>query len=240
MNNKLISIIIPVYNHAHTLKRSLDCVFRQTYRPLEVVIVNDGSTDNFGPTIRTIMMTRLSKTVNIKIINQENRGAPSAKNIGFTQSHGDYVIFWDADTIAEPVMLEKMVGVLEKNPSASYVYCDYKFGWKKMPGQRFDPTQLKLFNYIDTTSLLRREDFVLFDEQLKKFQDWDMWLTLLSKGKVGVWLPEMLYKKIVAGRDGISSWLPSFFYKLPWKTKAVKKYEEARRKIVSKHHLMPL
>lgn len=240
INNKLISIIIPVYNHAHTLKRCFDSVFKQTYRPLEVIAVNDGSKDNFAVAMRNILMKRLSKTMSIKVITQENHGAPSARNAGFRQSIGDYVIFWDADMVAEPSMLEKMVEALEKNNSASYVYSGFKFGWKKMRSQKFDATQLKCFNFIDVTSLLRREDFVPFDENLKRFQDWDLWLNLLEKGKTGIWLPELLYTKIVAGRAGISSWLPSFFYKLPWKTKTVKKYEEARRKIEEKHRLRPL
>jgi hypothetical protein len=60
---------------------------------------------------------------------------------------------------------------------------------------------------------------------------------LLEKGKTGVFVPEVLYAKIVKGRMGISNWLPSFMFKLPWKTKGVKKYEEAKKIIVKKHNL---
>lgn len=238
MNKRTISIIIPVYNHAHTLKRCFDSIFKQTYRPLEVVVVNDGSTDNFSSAMKVIMKNRLAQTLEINISRQENQGAPAARNAGFRQSRGEYIIFWDADTVAEPAMLEKMADILNKNESASYVYSGFKFGWKKFAGQKFDASQLKRFNYIDTTSLLRRDDFLPFDESLKKFQDWDLWLSLLKSGKTGIWLPEILYKKIIGRRKGISSWLPKVAYRLPWKFKKAVEYETARDIIKEKHNLI--
>jgi hypothetical protein len=60
---------------------------------------------------------------------------------------------------------------------------------------------------------------------------------MLEQGKTGVFVPEILYKKIVGGRVGISNWLPSFVYKLPWKTKSVEKYKNAKEIIVKKHNL---
>src|SRR3989339_30402 len=155
---KLISVIIPVYNHAHTLKKSLDSLVCQTYKNLEVIIVNDGSTDNFGEEINKILsnchsrvggnpdtqpldprfsayggsalgMTQDDKVifdfgdVPIKIINQTNQGAPVARNRGFKEAHGEYVIFWDADTIAKPEMLAKMAQVLENSATCHCEEC---------------------------------------------------------------------------------------------------------------------
>ena len=106
--NPLISVIIPVYNHAHTLRRCLESVCDQIYRPLEVVVVNDGSTDNFEEVINKLQVL-IRKLPNFQVINQRNLGSPAARNRGFQASQGDYVIFWDADTIAKPNMLEKML-----------------------------------------------------------------------------------------------------------------------------------
>ncbi len=253
----LISVIIPVYNHAHTLKNSIEGIFRQTYRPLEVIVVNDGSTDNFEEAVKECLALTEKECIGegslLSVISQPNAGAPAARNRGFAESKGEYVIFWDADTISDPNMLKKMYDALQNNSQAAYAYSQFKFGWKTMKSQQFDANKLKQINYIDVTSLIRRSALSVipseavadegslsvgpFDPAIKRFQDWDLWLSMLEKGKTGVFVPEVLYKKIVAGRIGISNWLPSFFYKLPWKTKSVEKYENAKEIIIKKHHL---
>lgn len=235
--NGVISVIIPTYNHAHTLKGCLASVVQQQQDlpgvKLEIIIVNDGSTDNLKKVV-----AELEKIYTFKLINQENKGAPTARNVGFRESTGELVIFVDADTFCYPGMFKEMCEALEKNPDASYAYSQFRFGWKKMKSCEFDKDLLKRNNFIDVTSMIRRRDFVFFDESLKRFQDWDLWLTLLEKNKVGVFVKKVLYKKITIGRVGISSWLPSFMYRLPWKTKKVKDYEVAKEIVIKKHHLI--
>ena len=231
----LISVIIPVYNHAHCLERCFFSLFRQTYRPLEIIVINDGSTDNFGEVMSALIKLPWIQNLSIKIIEQKNQGASAARNRGFTESLGEYVIFWDADTIARPEMLAKMQAALDSHPDVSYVYSQYRFGWKKIKSRPFDTESLKLTNYIDTTSLIRRTAVVPFDESLKRFQDWDLWLTMLEKGRVGVFISEVLFRKIVSGRRGYSEWLPSIMYRLPWQTRSVKEYGAARQIILRKH-----
>lgn len=226
----LVSVIIPAYNASKTLKKSFKSLFGQTFGDYEVIVVNDGSTDN----TRRILAEYSDK---ITVINQENKGAQAARNKGFEISKGEYVIFWDADTVVKPSMLEEMLKALEKNPDCSYAYSQFKFGFKKMKGQKFKAEKLKENNYIDTTSLLRREDFLGFDEKLKRFQDWDLWLNLLiRKNKRGVYIPKVLYKKLVKGK-GISAWLPSFFYKLFPDDKRVRKFESAKKIVKEKWEL---
>lgn len=244
MQQPLISVIIPVYNHAHTLKKSIECVFRQTYRPLEVIVVNDGSTDNFDEVAEECLKLTEKQCIGegslLSILSQPNSGAPAARNRGFAASRGEYVIFWDADTIAQPDMLQKLYTALQEHPEASYSYSQFKFGWKVIKSQEFDAEKLKQVNYIDATSLVRRSALSEkpWDESLKRFQDWDLWLSLLAQGKTGVFVPEVLYGKVVGGRVGISNWMPSFIYKLPWKTKRVRRYEEAREVVLRKHRLI--
>ena len=79
-----------------------------------------------------------------------------------------------------------------------------------------------------------------WDESLKKFQDWDLWLTMLEQNHKGKWISEVLFTAQTGGT--MSNWLPSFIYKIPWdkigwKPKTVKKYEEAKEIIRKKHGL---
>ncbi len=233
----------------------MESLFNQTYRPLEVIVVNDGSTDNFDEVVKECLLLTDGDCIGagsvLSVISQPNSGAPVARNKGFAMSKGEYVIFWDADTLAQPQMLQKMFAYLQKHPEASYAYSQFKFGWKRIKSQHFDAEKLKQVNYIDVTSLIRRSSLSPsyqegvggvavagpFDTSLKRFQDWDLWLSLLEQGKKGIFIPEVLYEKVVGSREGISTWLPSFMYQLPWKTKQVKKYDAAKEIIVKKHGL---
>lgn len=231
MRVPLISIIIPVFNRQDVFARAVESVVNQTYKNIEIIVVDDGS----EPAIRIP-----NSDARIQIFRQKNQGAPAARNFGFTKSSGELVIFWDADVIAKPQMIEKMYQALCDNPSASYAYCDFYFGQRKMPAQAFDPAQLKKINYITTTSLILRADFPGFDESLKKFQDWDLWLTMLEKNKTGVYVPEYLFSAEAGGT--MSGWLPSFSYRAPWKwlpgiRSKVVNYKKAKNIIIEKHHL---
>ena len=91
MNNPLISIIIPVYNSEKYLKECLDSVINQTYNNLEIIVVNDGSTDN------SLQIIQSYKDNRIKLINKENGGVSSARNVGLKQATGEYIMFVDSD-----------------------------------------------------------------------------------------------------------------------------------------------
>lgn len=232
-----ISVVIPVYNHLTALTKSLQSLRLQTLQPSEVIVVDDGSTD--GDVEGAVSQASLG--CKVAFIKQANGGASSARNTGFKQATGEFVIFWDADTIARPEMLESLEKALETRPEASYAYCSYTFGLKKMPAEEFNTDSLKNRNYIDTTSLIRRSALLdlpcPFDERLKRFQDWDLWLSLLEKGKIGVFVPEFLFKKLVNGRQGYSSWLPKIIFKLPFTTTKKAAYEAAREIVLTKHGL---
>ncbi|MFA6422553.1 MAG: hypothetical protein WCV92_04085, partial [Candidatus Buchananbacteria bacterium] len=125
---------------------------------------------------------------------------------------------------------------LNENPESSYAYSSFIWGWKKFKLWAFDPERLRQMPYIHTSALIRREHFPRFDLSLKKFQDWDLWLTMLEQGHEGVWVDEVLFRVMASGT--MSSWLPSFVYKLPFlKTKSKDKYEKAMEIIKEKHKL---
>ncbi|MFH1790070.1 MAG: glycosyltransferase family A protein [bacterium] len=233
----MISIIIPVYNHAKCLEKCIISFLNQTYKEIEFVVVNDGSTDCFEDVYNDIK-EKISNQIKVTLIKQQNQGASSARNRGFEASTGEFVLFADADTIARPKMLENMLKGLNDSPKCSFAFSKYKFGCKTMKSSVFDVKKLQMINYIDTTSLIRRQDFVGFDKNLKRFQDWDMFLTMTEQGKTGIFINEILYKKIVRGRVGISSWTPSFIYNLLAKTKKIQQYKKSKEIVLKKHGLI--
>jgi glycosyltransferase involved in cell wall biosynthesis len=231
--NDLISVVIPLYNHASELAKSLTSLDNQTHKNLEVIIVNDGSKDNFKKVI-----TDLHLNWKIKIIDQANHGAAAARNRGLQAATGEFIIFWDADTVANKNMLASMLFVLKKNTRVSYVYSAFKLGWKKFGSYAFNVVKLKQNNYIDTVSLVRKRDLPSggWDENLSRFQDWDLWLTMLENNKRGELIPKVLYKKLVGKRKGISRWLPSFIYLLK-NNAQVNEYNRAKEIVLKKHGL---
>lgn len=232
-----ISIIIPTYQHADTIGLCLDSVLAQTLPPKEIIVVNDGSTDQTQEVLQPYLDAGL-----ITVQKKENQGNPNpTRNMGFHLSSGSRVLFLDADIVMRKDMLENLSRALDEHPNVGYAYSAFRFGWKRFRSFSFDADRLKRMNYIHTSALIRREVFPGFDETIKRFQDWDLWLTMLEKGIEGVLVPEVLFQALQArGRMGISSWRPSFFYKVPWfghRPDSVKKYEEARKIIYDKHHL---
>jgi glycosyltransferase involved in cell wall biosynthesis len=238
-----ISIIIPTYNHKKTISDCLNSIFNQAFKDFEIIIVNDGSTDN----TEELLNNYISKLSNenqkkITVISQPNKGAPAARNRGFQESTADFLFFCDADVKLKPNALALMLNTLKNHPEKSYAYSSFKFGWKIFKSQKFDAEKLKQVNYITTMSLIRREHFPGWDENLKKFQDWDLWLTMLEQGHTGIWIPEVLFS-VIPNQKGISHWLPSFIYKVPWERfgwvpKEVTKYKAALKVIKEKHHLL--
>ena len=229
-----ISAIIPCYNHASSIGRCLESVLAQTYQDVEVVVVDDGSTDGLEAALRPYQGR-------FRFVRQENRGGPAARNRGFRESSGELVLFSDADIIWSKDAFARMAQALEAHPEAAYAYASFKFGWKTFRAWPFDAERLKRFNYIPTGSLIRRERFPGFDESLKRFQDWDLWLTMLERGDIGVWIPRSLCRVLIK-RGGISNWLPKIVYRVPWarlgwKPGRVRAYEDAAAVIKRKHHL---
>ncbi len=232
----LISVIIPVYNRVHLLDEALASLARQTYRYFEVIIIDDGSEEDVEKMIHpwnerlSIRFERLST----------NQGAPVARNRGFALAKGEFVLFLDHDATLERDALECFLRTLQESPGADVAYSAHRFGGKLFPSRAFDAEALHRGNYIHTTSLVRRKAFPGFDPVLKKFQDWDVWLTMLKQGSKKVWIKKSLFS--VTGGGTMSGWLPSIMYRLPWERigwmpDRLKRYREAEAIIRKKHSL---
>ena len=138
------------------------------------------------------------KNLDIIIVNDYDKsGAPWARNYGFgmcdTMSD-EFVLFSDDDIEWLPDAVENLLKALLKHPEASYSYGSYEMNGQVQCFQEFNPELLKVGNYISTMSLIRVKDFPGFDENLKRLQDWDLWLHMLSQGKKGVQCGKLIFR----------------------------------------------
>lgn len=156
----------------------------------------------------------------------ESRGANWARNRGAELARGEFILFCDDDIQWRPGAIHAMISTLDSTPEASYAYGSYGLGFdhlrKVQCGDQFDPNILRRRNYISTMSVIRRAHFPGFDESIHRLQDWDLWLTMLADGRVGVQVGKLLFDTAV--RKGITHDGP-----VP--------YEEAKRRIAEKHGL---
>ena len=120
-NNPLISVIVPIYNTSKYLPRCLNSIINQTYKNLEIICINDGSTDSS----LSILQNYAQKDSRIKITTQKNAGLSAARNTGITKSTGKYITFVDSDDEISHNMLEKLLVSLQKNDTDISV-CSFK------------------------------------------------------------------------------------------------------------------
>ncbi len=186
-----ISIIIPTYNRSELLVRAVESVLNQTFEDFELIIVDDGSTDN----TRDLVQEFIKKDSRIKYIYQENSGgAAKPKNVGIKSSQGDYIAILDSDDEWLPQKLKKQLDVFEKsdNSNLSFVTCNaLVVGGKNI--EKYNITKPKnpqreilTRDYLGSGSgmIYKREVFDTvggFDESLKSGQDWEMRIRLLEK-----------------------------------------------------------
>lgn len=194
-NRELVSVIIPVYNGEKYLKESLESVLNQTYEYIEILVIDDGSTD------RSI---EIAKSLNdeIRVIIQKNRGPAAARNNGAKCATGRWLAFLDADDTWEPEKLEKQVNACKK---FKWSYTNTQFNGGQNNG-RLDSDFTKKYegdilehiitgNFISTSSVMvDKECFITaggFDEGLKSIQDWELWSRIAIENPIN-YIPEAL------------------------------------------------
>ncbi|MFZ2804223.1 MAG: glycosyltransferase family A protein [Patescibacteria group bacterium] len=237
MNQPDIAIVIPCYNHANILERTLRAVLAQTLKPAEIIVVDDGSSDHPEAVVKWVASPLVTF-----VRYDQNKGAPAARNEGARRTTSPFLIFLDADAELTPDALETMRHALDQHPEVDFVYSDFLWGSKLFRGKPFSVDELKKRNYIHTSSLLRRKAFPGFDESLTKLQDWDLWLTMCERGSKGIWIDKTLYR-IEPRHEGMSRWLPKVMYLIPWKRvgikpKEVERYEVAEAIVKKKHGIV--
>ena len=192
----LISVVIPCFNDERHLGDAIRSALEQTYPHVEVIVVDDGSTDES-------VSVAQSFGDRVTVLRKRNGGPASARNVGMHAARGAFVTFLDSDDILLPEFLSKTAAVLAADPSLAFVYVQLEhFGAKtgRSDFPEFDVQRLTKGNYLRPTALLRADRIrgVEFDERLRSgWEDWDYFLTLSERSERGRLLDEplMLYRK---------------------------------------------
>ena len=191
----LISVIVPCFNSGRTIKRTILSISKQTWFKKEIIIVNDGSTDQF--TINTLKDLKDQKIV--KLINQENKGLASARNQGVNESSGSFLFFLDADDWIEPNGLEIMCLHLMRNKKFVYVFPDIHLEGKRRGfiKKEFNFFEQLFLNQIPYCIFISKENFKnygIYDENMKLgYEDWDLNIKLGINKIFGKRLPLPLF-----------------------------------------------
>ncbi len=202
--SSLVSVIIPVYNGEKYLEETIQSVLASKQSPLEIIIVNDGSTDSS----LQIAEEYAGKDSRVKVLSQKNGGISSALNTGAEFSQGSYLFPLGADDLLSEDYLSEACKVLDSRPEVKVVYCEAeKFGdfgrkpWKLKP---FSLNLLARDNMIFACSLFRKSDW----QRVKGFsedmtmgrEDWEFWIKILKDGGEVVKLPLLgFFYRIHAG-----------------------------------------
>ncbi len=193
MSQSLVSVVIPVYNGEKYLEETIQSCLASIHRPLEIIIVNDGSTDNS----LEIATKYAGKYAHIQVISQPNAGVSAALNTGCKTANGLYLFPLGADDLISENYLSEAAKVLDRQPEVKVVYCEAEkfgeFGRKKWKLKPFSRNLLARDNMIFACSLFRKSDWEAvdgFSEDMKMGrEDWEFWIKLLKKGGEVVKLP---------------------------------------------------
>jgi glycosyltransferase involved in cell wall biosynthesis len=222
----MISVIVPTYNCADYLRNCLISIEGQEGVEKEIIVVNDASTDKTDEVIQDIKgLCPLIKYIKL----DKNCGQKEAINKGIEKSRGRFLIIFDADVVLYKDILKDMQNALDKNPDYAFAYCDYEYvrlpDTKKilLKGRVWDVNLLRSGNYINISSLIRKENFIGFEDD-GAFLDWEMWLRVAEKGMKGFYLPRIGFFHYYR-QEGKTLRDPEF-------------HRESARRVREKHHLL--
>jgi len=193
-----VSVVVPCFNAKQYVDEALGSVRNQTYSALDIIAVNDGSTDETPK----LLERQAECDPRVRLVHQANRGLPAARNAGLRQARGEFVCFLDADDVLLPDKIEKQVRYLRDNPSTDLVYSDYLIGddrleWTGLVAARMPRCELieayaRKNWFAPMVPLLRRrliERVGEFDETLRASEDWDYWIRCAEAGGIFGYLP---------------------------------------------------
>ncbi len=190
-----VSVIIPCYNQGMYIDETIESVLKQTFDDYEIIVVNDGSTDELtNEKLKNYHFPR------VRVITTLNQGLAEARNTGIRNSSGEYILPLDADDTIADTYIEKAVAVLDKNPSAGIVYSRASLFGEQTGEWGLDSYSDEIImrqNVIFCSAFFRRSDYDRTPgynkNMLYGWEDWDFWLSLLELGVKVVSIPEILF-----------------------------------------------
>lgn len=195
-SNLRVSVIIPCFNYGRFVGEAVTSALEQVYPHVDVIIVNDGSTDDSGE-----ICDRLADNPRVRVLHQTNQGLSAARNTGARASNSEFLLFLDADDLLEPSAITLMLWSLLNNPGAAYVYSSQRFfGDQQLvwEPQEFNGFDLLWSNHPSVCSLIRREAFDRVggysSGMVVGYEDWNHWIMLLRTGLYGMRLRAPLFK----------------------------------------------
>ena len=204
-----IATVIPTFNRASIVSRAIDSVLSQTRLPSEIIVVDDGSTDNTESLISEKYRT-------VSYIKSENKGVSAARNIGIKAAKSEWIAFLDSDDEWLPQKVEKQIAKISHNPSYKVVHCEEiwirdgrrvnpKVKHKKYGGYIFEKC-LPLCVISPSAVVIHRDLFQelgYFDESLPACEDYDLWLRICAKYPV-LFVEDPLLRKFGGHDDQLS------------------------------------
>jgi O-antigen biosynthesis protein len=196
MSNPLISVIIPCYNQGRFIDEAVNSVLNQTFQDFEIIIVNDGSDDEY--TSEKLTNYIKSKT---RVIHTDNKGLSAARNSGFNEARGEFVQYLDADDTILPSKFEEQLEIFNHDPSVDICFSDYRiYDIDKKTFLNHSscdfPGDDRIWDFLFTwergwnipihCALFKRkvwDDNMPFNEKLKAKEDWLMWCELAVRNK---------------------------------------------------------
>ena len=190
-----LSVVIPCFNCAATVKRSVDSILSQTISPLEIILVDDGSNDGVTPKILTSLADERLRIVT----HEKNRGLPAARNTGFDFAMGDFVMFLDADDWYTRDAIQRIAEYIPIHESKYFTYTDVTYLGNRVGDAElvFRPFSQLIMNKIPYSILLRKDLITwrpVYDESFRTgLEDWDLNLKLLEEGFTPIRVPSPLF-----------------------------------------------
>jgi glycosyltransferase involved in cell wall biosynthesis/GT2 family glycosyltransferase len=199
----LVSIIVPCFNYGRFVSEAVSSALRQTISSLEVIVVDDGSSD--PETIR--VLDTLKTLSRVRVIRQLNAGLPSARNAGIALAHGEYICCLDADDTLEPSYIELCIAALELDRSVGFAY-----SWVQLFGdetgvwrtREFDIREALYDNHTAASAVFRRDDWLAVGgyrpDMRSGYEDWEFWLRVAALGRRGRLIRSPLFNHRRHGR----------------------------------------
>lgn len=207
-----VTVVVTLYNYAHHIVGALESAAAQTIRQLDLVVIDDCSTDRSLATARDWLETHGNRFSRARLLrNRTNYGLSDTRNIGFEAAHTEYVMVLDADNEMLPTAVERLLAACHHSGAAASYSIVEHFGEERHLGPTYvwDPERFARGNYVDAMALIRRDAWEAVGGyhqfEVAGWEDYDLWCGFVDRGLYGVFVPQILCRYRVHKRSMLRS-----------------------------------